>query len=72
MYNPFKWHIVKDNNDIYYIRKLNFLIGYVYLDKIENYDWSSYSYKSAQYESFEQALERFNDKINKTFTKVYP
>jgi hypothetical protein len=72
LYNPFKWHIVKDNNDTYYIRKLTFLSGYAYLDIEDNFEWSSYTYHNARYDSFDQAFKRFNDTINKSFTKVYP
>jgi hypothetical protein len=74
MYNPFKWHIVKDNNDVYYIRKLCPVFGWEYLDRdpSENFAWWSSNCKCAQYKSFEQALERFNTSVNKTFTKVYP
>ena len=36
-YNPFKWHIVKDKNNNYWVRSLS-IIGWRWLDE-ENYSW---------------------------------
>jgi hypothetical protein len=77
MYNPFKWHIVKDNIiDKYYVRRLNpflfWLIGYSYLDRDSAYEWGVQNRSYCAFNSLDDAIIKYNKVLKGTFTKVYP